>query len=197
MQDSVVDAFAAKLVARVEQLRLGGGLDTGVTQGPLINRAAVSKVEEHVRDALDKGARLLTGGAPPGVAQLAKGAASSAGFFYKPTVLTGATPAMLVARDETFGPLAAIFAFSTEDEAVQMANDTELGLAGYFFCRDLARCMRVARRLECGMLGLNTGLISAAETPFGGVKESGFGREGSKYGLQEYQNVKSVTIGNL
>lgn len=188
VHESIVDEFAAKLVSRVEQLRLGAGLDTDTTQGPLINRAAVSKMEAHVQDAIAKGARLLTGGQAP---------ADGKGFFYQPTVLTGATSAMQVAYEETFGPLAAIFAFSDESEAIRLSNDTEYGLAGYFFSRDISRVMRVARQLQCGMVGVNTGLISAAETPFGGVKESGCGREGSLLGIQEYQNVKSVTIGNL
>lgn len=188
VHESVVDEFAAKLVTRVQQLRVGSGLDADTTQGPLINRAAVLKMEEHVQDAIAKGAHLLTGGQAP---------EDGKGFFYQPTVLTGATSAMQVAYDETFGPLAAIFAFSDDEEAVKLANDTEYGLASYFFSSDISRVMRIARQLECGMVGVNTGLISAAETPFGGVKQSGCGREGSGLGIQEYQNVKSVTIGNL
>ncbi|KAM0713408.1 hypothetical protein Q7P37_010370 [Cladosporium fusiforme] len=196
VHESVVEEFTAKLVARVKQLRLGPGLAPDTTQGPLVNRAAVDKVAEHVRDAVGKGAKLRVGGQVPAAGELSAGA-SLDGFFFQPTVLTGARPAMQVASDETFGPLAAIFEFATEDEAVKLANDTEFGLAGYFFSSNIGRVMRVARRLECGMLGVNTGLISAAESPFGGVKESGVGREGSKHGLHEYQNIKAVTIGNL
>lgn len=184
---SIVDEFASKLVARVEQLNLGPGLDPDVTQGPLINQAAVAKVEEHVADAISKGARLLCGGRAP----------AKEGFFYEPTVLTNATTDMKVAYDETFGPLAAIFAFSNEADAVRLANDTEFGLAGYLYSNDINRVTRVSRQLECGMLGVNTGLISAAETPFGGVKESGFGREGSSHGMAEYQNIKSITTGSV
>ncbi|KAK1472332.1 hypothetical protein CTAM01_16396 [Colletotrichum tamarilloi] len=188
VHEAVKDQFIEKLVARVKQYKLGRGIDEGVTQGPLVNAAAVQKVDAHVQDALKKGAVLHTGGkAPEGLK----------GYFYEPTVISGVTTDMEVAHDETFGPLAAIFSFKTEAEAVELANATEYGLAGYFFSKDISRVMRVARRLECGMLGVNTGLISAAEAPFGGVKESGLGREGSKYGLAEYQNIKSVTIGNL
>ncbi|KAK1625542.1 aldehyde dehydrogenase domain-containing protein [Colletotrichum phormii] len=190
VHEAVKDQFIEKLVARVKQYKLGRGIDEGITQGPLVNAAAVQKVDAHVQDALKKGAGavLHTGGkAPEGLK----------GYFYEPTVISGVTTDMEVAHDETFGPLAAIFSFKTEAEAVELANATEYGLAGYFFSKDISRVMRVARRLECGMLGVNTGLISAAEAPFGGMKESGLGREGSKYGLAEYQNIKSVTIGNL
>ncbi|KAF6829362.1 succinate-semialdehyde dehydrogenase [Colletotrichum plurivorum] len=188
VHEKVQEEFINKLVARVKQFKLGRGIDDGTTQGPLVNAAAVKKVDEHAQDALKKGAVLHTGGkAPEGLK----------GYFYEPTVISGVTTEMEVAHDETFGPLAAIFSFKTEAEAVELANATEYGLAGYFFSKDISRVMRVARRLECGMLGVNTGLISAAEAPFGGVKESGLGREGSKYGLAEYQNIKSVTIGNL
>jgi succinate-semialdehyde dehydrogenase/glutarate-semialdehyde dehydrogenase len=152
-----------------------------------VNKSGVDKVAEHVKDAVSKGAKVEVGGAPE----------DFPGFFYKPTVLSGVTPEMIVANDETFGPLAPIFEFDTEDDVVHMANDTEFGLAGYFFSKDVSRVMRVARKLECGMIGVNTGKISAAEAPFGGVKESGYGREGSMYGIAEYQNIKSVTIGNL
>jgi succinate-semialdehyde dehydrogenase/glutarate-semialdehyde dehydrogenase len=181
-----VEDFTAKLVEKVKALKLGKGIEDGTTQGPLVNAAAVEKVNAHVKDALSKGGVLRTGGKVP---------EGLNGYFYEPTVIGSATVEMDVAYDETFGPLAAIFAFDSEEEAIMMANDTELGLAGYFFSQDVARVFRVARRLECGMLGVNTGLISAAETPFGGIKESGVGREGSKYGLAEYQTIKSVTIG--
>ncbi|KAH8701265.1 aldehyde dehydrogenase domain-containing protein [Phaeosphaeriaceae sp. PMI808] len=188
VHSSIVGEFAKRLVAKVNAIKLGRGTDDGSTQGPLVNGAAVAKVDEHVQDALSKGAILHTGGQVP---------KDLKGFFYQPTVLTGATTKMKVAYEETFGPLAAIFAFDTEEEALSIANDTEFGLAGYFFSRDIGRVMRVARKMQCGMLGVNTGLISAAESPFGGIKESGVGREGSKYGLAEYQNIKSITIGNL
>lgn len=177
-----------RLVKQVRTLNLGRGIDEGVTQGPLVNAAAVNKVDAHVRDAVSKGAILHTGGKRP---------EGLDGYFYEPTVISNANAQMEVAVDETFGPLAAIFTFTSEDEAVRMANATEYGLSGYFFSQNIGRVMRVARRLDCGMVGVNTGLISAAESPFGGVKESGMGREGSKYGLAEYQNIKAVTIGNL
>lgn len=187
VQNSVVESFAAKLVKRVSKLTLGKGIEQGITLGPLVNGAAVKKVSHQVEDAVSKGAAVRFGGKPPG----------TNGFFFQPTVLTGATKEMEVATDETFGPLAAIFSFDSEEEVVSLANDTEFGLAGYFYSRDISRVMRVARKLECGMVGVNTGLMTACESPFGGIKESGVGIEGSKYGLAEYQNVKGVTIGNL
>ncbi|RHZ55832.1 NAD-dependent succinate-semialdehyde dehydrogenase [Aspergillus thermomutatus] len=188
VHENVQEAFIAKLIQKVRTLKLGRGIDIDTTQGPLVNAAAVKKVAEHVQDAIAKGAILHTGGKSP---------SNLSGFFYEPTVISGVTPDMTVAYEETFGPLAAIFSFKSEQEAVDLANATEFGLAGYFFSENVGRVMRVARRLECGMVGVNTGLISAAESPFGGIKESGLGREGSKYGLQEYQNIKSVTLGNL
>ncbi|KAF6832957.1 succinate-semialdehyde dehydrogenase [Colletotrichum musicola] len=186
VQKGVAEAFTAKLVKRVSELTMGGGLDPSTTQGPLVNRAAVEKVREHVADAKSKGAKVEAGGQAP----------DSPGFFFQPTVLSGVTQEMVVSKDETFGPLAPVFQFETEDEVLEMANDTEFGLAGYFFSRDINRAMRVAQKLQVGMVGVNTGKISAAEAPFGGIKESGYGREGSLYGLQEYQNIKSITIGN-
>ncbi|KAI4602230.1 hypothetical protein KJ359_009468 [Pestalotiopsis sp. 9143b] len=188
VQKSVAKEFTAKLVEKVSALKMGPGHDPSTTQGPLVNQAAVDKVTEHIQDALAKGGKIETGGAAP---------SDRAGYFFAPTVLSGATADMVVSRDETFGPLAPVFAFDTEDDAVRMANDTEFGLAGYFFSRDYARVMRVAKKLQVGMVGANTGKISAAEAPFGGVKESGYGKEGSLYGLAEYQNVKSITIGGL
>ena len=186
VQKGVAKAFTAKLVEVVSKLKTGQSLDASTTQGPLINEAAVAKVDSHIKDALSKGAQIETGGARvPGD-----------GFFFAPTVISGAQPDMDVASEETFGPLAPIFAFDSEADAVRLANDTEFGLAGYFFSKDVGRCMRVARKPQVGMVGVNTGKISAAEAPFGGVKESGYGREGSLYGLEEYQVVKSVTIGN-
>lgn len=184
----MLEAFTEKLVAKVEAFKLGRGVDKGTTQGPLVNAAAVVKVKAHVADALAKGGQLRTGGQAP---------THLPGFFFNPTVITGATPEMEVATDETFGPLAAVFAFDDEAEVLEQANASEYGLAGYFFSEDVNRVFRFARRLQCGMIGVNTGLISAAESPFGGIKESGVGREGSRYGLSEYQNIKSVTVGNL
>jgi succinate-semialdehyde dehydrogenase/glutarate-semialdehyde dehydrogenase len=184
----IVKAFAEKLAAKVRTLKLGRGIDDGTTQGPLVNAAAVEKVKAHVADALAKGGQLWTGGQAP---------SHLSGFFFEPTIITGATSDMAVATEETFGPLAAIFPFESEEDVMMQANASEYGLAGYFFSQDVSRIFRVARQLECGMIGVNTGLISAAESPFGGIKESGVGREGSRYGLSEYQNIKSVTIGNL
>lgn len=165
---------------------MGSGFDKDTTQGPLVNKAAVMKITEHVQDAVSKGAKIETGGSAP----------ETEGFFFKPTVLSGVTIDMMVAKEETFGPLAPIFEFGTEAEAIELANDTEFGLAGYFFSRDIGRVMRVSKSLNCGMIGVNTGKISASETPFGGIKESGYGREGSKYGMDEYQVIKAITIGN-
>ncbi|KAH6889221.1 Aldehyde/histidinol dehydrogenase [Thelonectria olida] len=187
VQKGIAPAFTAALVKKVNALKMGSGLDGATTQGPLVNKSAVEKVKEHVKDAVSKGAKVETGGSTP----------DSPGFFHQPTVLSGVTQQMEVAKDETFGPLAPIFTFETEEEVLRMANDTEFGLAGYFFSKDIGRVMRVANKLQVGMVGANTGKISAAEAPFGGIKESGYGKEGSLYGLQEYQNIKSITIGNI
>ncbi|KAI5457105.1 Aldehyde/histidinol dehydrogenase [Mariannaea sp. PMI_226] len=186
VQKGIAPVFTAKLVEKVNALKMGGGLDGATTQGPLVNKSAVDKVKEHVADAVSKGAKVETGGSTP----------NTPGFFHEPTVLSGVTQDMAVAKDETFGPLAPVFVFETEEEVLKMANDTEFGLAGYFFSKDIGRVMRVANKLQVGMVGANTGKISAAEAPFGGIKESGYGKEGSLYGLQEYQNIKSITIGN-
>ncbi|KAF3763473.1 aldehyde dehydrogenase [Cryphonectria parasitica EP155] len=186
VQKGVAKPFIEKLVKAVQALKTGPGLDASTTQGPLVNKSAVEKVQEHVDDATSKGAKVEVGGKPP----------ASAGFFYEPTVLSGVNPEMLVSREETFGPLAPVFVFKTEADALRLANDTEFGLAGYLFSQDIARAMRVAHKLQVGMVGVNTGKISAAEAPFGGIKESGYGKEGSLYGLEEYQVIKSVTIGN-
>jgi len=187
VQESVREAFTEKLVAKVRGLKVGNGLDEGVTQGPLIDDKAVAKIEEHVADAVAKGGKVLTGGRRHALG----------GRFYEPTVVAGATKEMLVAREESFGPLAPVFSFSTEEEAIALANDTEFGLAAYFYSRDIGRIMRVAERLESGMVGVNTGLISTAEAPFGGVKQSGLGREGSKYGLDEFLEIKYVCLGGI
>ncbi|MBC8750295.1 MULTISPECIES: NAD-dependent succinate-semialdehyde dehydrogenase [Paraburkholderia] len=183
----VYDAFAEKLRVAVEQLKVGRGTDDGVSQGPLINEAAVLKVESHIEDALAKGARIVTGG---------KRHALGHGFF-EPTVLVNVTPAMKVARDETFGPLAPLFRFSSDEEVIGMANDTEFGLASYFYSRDIGRVWRVAEALEYGMVGINTGLISNEVAPFGGVKQSGLGREGSHYGIDDYLVIKYICIGGI
>jgi succinate-semialdehyde dehydrogenase/glutarate-semialdehyde dehydrogenase len=187
VHDKVYDAFAAKLRDAVEQLKVGRGTDDGVSQGPLINEAAVLKVESHIEDALAKGARIVTGG---------KRHALGHGFF-EPTVLADVTPAMKVARDETFGPLAPLFRFSSDEEVIALANDTEFGLASYFYSRDIGRVWRVAEALEYGMVGINTGLISNEVAPFGGVKQSGLGREGSHYGIDDYVVIKYLCIGGV
>jgi len=187
VQDGVYDAFAAKLVEAVHQLKVGNGLEDGVTQGPLIEEKAVRKVEEHIADAVSQGGRVLTGGQRHALGH---------GFF-EPTVLADVRPSMRVAHEETFGPLAPLFRFHTEDEVIAMANDTEFGLAAYFFARDLGRVWRVAEGLETGMVGVNTGLISNEIAPFGGVKQSGLGREGSKYGMEDYLVIKYICMGGI
>jgi succinate-semialdehyde dehydrogenase/glutarate-semialdehyde dehydrogenase len=187
VQDSVYDAFASKLAEAVRRLKPAAGLEEGATQGPLIDDRAVEKVEEHVADARARGARITVGG----------GRHRRGGRFFEPTIIVGATPEMLIAREETFGPVAALFRFKTEAEAIAMANDTEFGLAAYFYGRDVARVWRVAEGLESGMVGINTGLISTEVAPFGGVKESGLGREGSKYGIEEFVEVKYLCFGGI
>jgi len=188
VQDGIYEEFARKLADAVRgQLKVGNGLDAGVAQGPLINEAAVEKVESQIADALSKGAKVAAGGARHALG----------GTFFQPTVLTDVTPAMAVAHEETFGPVAPLFRFETEEEAVQMANDTEYGLASYLYSRDISRVWRIAEALEYGMVGINTGLISTAIAPFGGVKSSGIGREGSKYGIEEYLEIKYLCIGGI
>ena len=187
VQDAVYDAFAAQLARATRSLKVGPGLEAGVNQGPLIDRAALDKVEEHLQDAVDKGARVVSGGSRH---QLG-------GTFFQPTVLTQVTPAMKVAREETFGPLAPLFRFRSEEEAVELANRTEFGLAAYFYARDLGRVWRVAEALESGIVGVNTGIISTEVAPFGGVKESGIGREGSQYGIEEFLEIKYVCLGGI
>jgi succinate-semialdehyde dehydrogenase / glutarate-semialdehyde dehydrogenase len=185
VQASVYDDFAGRLTKAADKLKIGSGLEDGVTQGPLIDAAAIAKVESHIQDAVSKGATILTGGQRVN------------DRFFKPTVLTGATRDMAVAREETFGPVAPLFKFETEADAIQLANATEFGLAAYFYGRDIARVWRVAEALEYGMVGINTGLISTEVAPFGGVKESGLGREGSKYGIEEYLEVKYLCMGGI
>ena len=187
VQEGVYDAFVAKLVEAVRKLRIGDGLQGATEQGPLIDAKAVAKVEEHVADALAKGGKVVLGGKRHALG----------GTFFEPTIITGVQPSMMVAREETFGPVAPIFSFKDEKEAVRMANDTEFGLASYFYTRDLARSLRVAEALEYGIVGLNTGIISTEVAPFGGVKESGFGREGSKYGILDYTELKYLCIGGI
>jgi succinate-semialdehyde dehydrogenase/glutarate-semialdehyde dehydrogenase len=187
VQSSVYDAFAERLGQAVSRLKVGPGLDDGVTQGPLIDMAAVEKVESHIRDAVSKGARVTQGGARH----------QAGGRFFSPTVLTDVTPEMDVAREETFGPVAPLFRFHTEDDAIRLANATEFGLAAYFYGRDVGRVWRVAEALEYGIVGVNTGLISTEVAPFGGVKESGIGREGSRYGLEEFLEVKYICLGGI
>ncbi len=187
VQDSVYDRFSAKLAEAVKKLAPAPGLDDGATQGPLIDDRAIEKVESHIADAISKGARVMVGGKRH----------SRGGRFFEPTILTGVTPAMAVAKEETFGPVAPLFRFSTEAEAIALANDTEFGLAAYFYGRDIARVWRVAEALEYGIVGINTGIISTEVAPFGGVKESGIGREGSKYGLEEFLEIKYLCMGGI
>ncbi|MCC6879539.1 MAG: NAD-dependent succinate-semialdehyde dehydrogenase, partial [Rhodocyclaceae bacterium] len=187
VQDGIYDAFAARLAEAAKKMKVGAGTEAGVLQGPLIDAQALAKVEEHVADALAKGARVLTGGRRHALG----------GTFYEPTVIVDVTPEMKCAREETFGPVAPLFRFKTEAEAVALANDTEFGLAAYFFSRDVARCFRVAEALEYGMIGVNTGIMSNEVAPFGGVKQSGIGREGSKYGIEEYLEIKYLCFGGI
>jgi succinate-semialdehyde dehydrogenase / glutarate-semialdehyde dehydrogenase len=187
VEDGVYEFFAEKLCGAVRALRTGNGFDEGVVLGPLIDKSALAKVEEHVSDAVSKGAKLELGGTRH----------SLGGTFYEPTILTNVTREMLIAREETFGPVAPLFRFSGEADVIRQANATEFGLASYFYAQDLAKVFRVAEALEYGMVGINTGLISTAEAPFGGVKLSGLGREGSKYGIEEFLETKYLCIGGV
>jgi len=187
VQAGVYEAFTAKLSEAVAGLRIGDGLKGATDQGPLIDTKALAKVEEHISDALAHGARIAHGGKRHALG----------GTFFEPTILTGVTPQMMIAREETFGPVAPLFRFETEAEALRMANDTEFGLAAYFYTRDLARSWRVQEQLEYGIVGVNTGIISTEVAPFGGMKESGFGREGSKYGILDYTELKYVCVGGV
>jgi succinate-semialdehyde dehydrogenase/glutarate-semialdehyde dehydrogenase len=184
VQDRIYDDFAARLAVAVSRLTVGDGLEAGVTAGPLINAGAVAKVEEHIADAVSRGARVLTGGS-----RHARG-----GTWFQPTVLTGVTSAMAVAQEETFGPVAPLFRFTDEADVIAQANDTIFGLASYFYARDLSRVWRVAEALEYGMVGVNTGLISTEVAPFGGVKQSGTGREGSRHGIEDYTELKYICM---
>jgi len=187
VQAGVYDTFSEKLAAAVRKLRIGDGLAGATEQGPLIDKNALAKVEEHIHDALSKGARIVMGGQRHALG----------GTFFEPTILADVTRDMLVAREETFGPLAPLFKFNTEAEAIAMANDTEFGLAAYFYTKDLARSWRVAEKLEYGIVGINAGIISNEVAPFGGIKESGVGREGSKYGILDYTELKYMCIGGI
>jgi len=187
VHDSIADAFAEKLGAAAAKLQVGPGTEPGTEQGPLIDMAAVDKMEAHLRDALDHGAELVSGGARHALG----------GSYFQPTVLKGVTQDMLLAHEETFAPLAPVIAFQTEAEVLTMANDTEFGLAAYFYTRDLARTFRVGEALEAGIVGVNTGLIANEAAPFGGFKQSGLGREGSKYGIEEYLEIKYLCVAGL
>jgi succinate-semialdehyde dehydrogenase/glutarate-semialdehyde dehydrogenase len=187
VQDGVYDAFAAKLAEKVRGFKVGAGSEPGVVIGPLIDEQGMKKVEKHVADALGKGAKVVLGGK-----RHEKG-----GLFFQPTVLTGVTPQMLVSYEETFGPVAPLIRFKTEEEVIRLANNTEFGLSGYFYSRDVGRIFRVAEAMETGIVGANVGIISTEIAPFGGVKQSGLGREGSKYGLEEYLEVKYILVGGI
>ncbi|MGX5668767.1 NAD-dependent succinate-semialdehyde dehydrogenase [Rhizobium daejeonense] len=187
VQANVYDAFAKKLAERVGKMKVGDGFAEGVTTGPLIDKNALKKVEEHVADAVSKGAKVELGGKP----------APQGGLFFEPTILTGVTPDMRVSTEETFGPVAPLFKFETEEQVIELANNTEFGLASYFYSKDVAKIFRVAEALEYGMVGINTGLISTETAPFGGIKQSGLGREGSKYGIDDYTEIKYMCLGGI
>jgi len=187
VQEGVYDKFADKLAAEVKKMKVGAGTEEGVTTGPLINKAAVEKVEEHVADALKHGAKVVLGGKRHG----------RGGNFYEPTILANVTQEMMVAREETFGPVAPLFKFKTENDVIGMANDTPFGLAAYFYSRDIGRVWRVAEALECGIIGINEGIISSEVAPFGGYKQSGLGREGSHHGVEEFLEIKYMLMGGL
>ncbi|WP_374352359.1 aldehyde dehydrogenase family protein, partial [Chitinimonas sp.] len=187
VQAGVYDAFAEKLAVAVGKLKVGNGLEPGVTQGPMIDTKAVEKVEEHIADALAKGGKVVLGGKRHALGH----------SFFEPTIITGVTQNMKVAREETFGPLAPLFKFDTEQEVIERANDTEFGLAAYFYSKDLGRAFRVGEALEYGMVGVNSGLISTEVAPFGGVKQSGLGREGSRHGIEDYLEIKYLCLAGI
>jgi succinate-semialdehyde dehydrogenase/glutarate-semialdehyde dehydrogenase len=187
VQDRIYDAFAKKLADAASKLKVGNGLEEGVQQGPLIDMRAVEKVESHIADATKKGAKVMAGGSRH----------TLGGTFFQPTVLTNVTPDMAVANEETFGPVAPLFRFQNEGEAIRLANDTEFGLAAYFYSRDIGRIWRVSEALEYGIVGINEGIISNEVAPFGGMKESGIGREGSKYGMDEFLEIKYLCLGGI
>lgn len=187
VQSGVYDAFASKLAAKVKAMAVGDGFEKGVVIGPLIDEQAIAKVEEHIEDALSKGARVVTGGKRR----------DGTGTFFTPTVLTGVDSSMKLAREETFGPVAPLFRFEGVDDVIRQSNDTEFGLAAYFFSSDIGKIWRVAEALEYGMVGVNTGLISTETAPFGGIKQSGLGREGSRHGVEDYLEMKYICMGGL
>ena len=187
VQDSVYDAFAAKLAEKIKAFKVGRGDEPGVTIGPLIDKNAIAKVEDHVADALGKGAKVVLGGKRH----------SLGGLFFEPTLLTEVTPAMKVSREETFGPVAPLYRFKTDQEAIELANNTEFGLAAYFYARDVGRVFRVAEAIETGMVGINVGILANEVAPFGGVKQSGLGREGSKYGIEDFLEIKYLCVGGI
>jgi succinate-semialdehyde dehydrogenase/glutarate-semialdehyde dehydrogenase len=187
VQDGVYDAFAQKLAEKLKTLKVGMGTEAGVNLGPLIDAQGLAKVEEHVADAVAKGAKVVAGGRR----------SSLGGRFYEPTLLTGVTPEMKVSREETFGPVAPLFRFKDEADALRLANSTEFGLAAYFYSRDVGRVFRVAEGIESGIVGVNTGIISNEVAPFGGVKQSGLGREGSRYGVEDFLEIKYVCLGGI
>jgi len=187
VQDSVYDAFAAKFKVAVEALQVSDGMVAGATQGPLIDKAAVEKVQEHIADAVSHGATIVTGGKPHSLGHT----------FFQPTVLANVPREAKIFSEETFGPVAPLFRFKTEEEAIRLANDTEFGLAAYFYARDVGRIFRVSSALEYGIVGINEGVISTEVAPFGGMKSSGLGREGSKYGIEDYLEIKYITLGGL
>jgi succinate-semialdehyde dehydrogenase/glutarate-semialdehyde dehydrogenase len=187
VQDSVYDAFAAKIAEKIRSLKVGKGSDAGVTIGPLIDAQGLAKVEDHVADAVAKGAKVLVGGRRHALG----------GRFYEPTLLTEMKPEMKVAREETFGPVAPLFRFREDADAIAAANDTEFGLCAYFYSRDVGRIFRAAEALEAGIVGVNVGIISTEVAPFGGVKQSGLGREGSKYGIDEFVEIKYIALGGI
>ncbi len=187
VQEGIYDEFVSKLSEAVKTLNVGNGMEEGINQGPLINESALKKVQDHISDALGKGAVLVTGGKPH----------SNGGTMFEPTIIGNVTTSMKVASEETFGPLAPVFKFSTEEEAIRMANDTEFGLASYFYTNDVNRIWRVSEALEYGMVGVNEGVISNEVAPFGGVKESGLGREGSHYGIDDFLELKYICMGGL
>ena len=188
VQESVYEEFSQKFAAKVKTAKVGNGFEEGVNQGPLIEPAALVKVERHVQDALAKGARILTGG---------KRISGGSGQFFEPTVISGASADMQCATEETFGPFAPIFKFETEQQAIDAANKTEFGLASYFYSRDIGRIYRVAEALEYGMVGINVGILATEHVPFGGVKQSGLGREGSHFGIDDYVEIKYLCIGDI